>query len=318
MRQGFTLFVGTAALVLCCTSIAEAVTCDWQQRTSKTCFPGKKWISERQIQFDSVPPCSVIDYRVNGFDYQTRVIDGVSYETHERLPDQKGRDLPIDITDCVVFATVEENRRSEKEPSPADSEPPSPNERANAGTTAKRVVWCHDLAADDPLAELCKQKDLSAPTNTAKPNPKIKPEDDFYNADRVRESKERKVQQERDDAEEHRKLRAAEEQLRRRQEAMKKKQPQETSLIEQERQRQLQEQRQQNANAWWKAVGTGLQTFGTYYAAPKKPQPIPQPSYKRGKVQTPSVIAPSPSTTTTTHTNCPGNAAADENCNALH
>jgi hypothetical protein len=160
MRQGFTLFVGTAALVLCCTSIAEAVTCDWQQRTSKTCFPGKKWISERQIQFDSVPPCSVIDYRVNGYDYQTRVIDGVSYEPHERLPHQKDRDLPIDITDCVVFATEDENRRSEKEPSPADSGPPSPNERANAGTSAKRVVWCHDLAADDPLAELCKNKDL--------------------------------------------------------------------------------------------------------------------------------------------------------------
>jgi hypothetical protein len=106
-----------------------------------------------------------------------------------------------------------------------------------------------------------------------------------------------------------------EEQNQRQREAIKSKLPQEPSLIEQERQRQ---QREQNRNTFWNALGAGIAAgIGAYNAVPKNPQPLPsQPSYRRTKVQRPAATAPAPATTT--HTNCPGNVAADENCRPLH
>jgi hypothetical protein len=338
MRGGLPFFA-IAIWPLVAISSAEAVPCDCNKKIGK-CAATANFIGRTSwIEFRSnTPECSFITYRLNNEAAPSITItDG--YDKDEYFGDPRKALPTINGISCVICATVDETRRTAPERStrPARSankeapEPPSHSSQPQA-PAQRQVIHCPEnyvpegapnAAEHNQLVDQCREQirlpgDPPLPTKakkamTAKELEALRREGEA----KIKEGRARATRQQQEADKENSQIKEMEEQQRKREQAVKKQQPREQTLYEQERKRQ---QRQQTWNTIFKAIGAGVGAgVNTYNAVPKNPQPLPpQPSYKQRKVQRPSVAAPTPPTTTTTHTNCPGNAAADENCNALH
>ena len=269
-------------------SKAQAFTCDWMERTGRCDAASPVWEGEESIHFSSNSPCSGITFEIlkrDGSVFSDFVTTGNQLETSQpytRLPQEKGVNLPIRATQCVKFKAVDETnsdngpreRQTTRAAKSADTEPSESPRQPEA--TSQRAVTKTGPQPTTKTKNALTAKELEA----------LRREGEA----KILEDRKRKARQQQEADEENRQIREMDEQQRKREQAVKKQQPQEQTLYEQERQRQLEQQRQQNRKAWWNAIGAGLGTLGTYYAAPKNPQPLPRPpTYRALKAQRPAV-----------------------------
>jgi hypothetical protein len=302
-------------LLLAAASPAEAADCDCDKKIGR-CSATANWVGASDwIEFRSnTSACSFIGYRIgNDFSYSITITDGSYRDQFLRTTKQRPE---VEAHSCVVCATTDETKRTERK---------APQQRANPARSANRappeasaqsdqpeasaqrqVIQCPErrlpegapnAAENNRLFDTCREflpRDSQPVSKTKKPMTAKELEALRRDGEaKIREAREKKAREQRQRAAEKQALRA---------------------------QQELQRQRQQQTlNAILNAVGAGVSTYNAY---PKyqKPKPLPPTVYKSPKAQRAPVRTPATSPpSTTTSTNCPGaQVVVDENCRPLH